>query len=440
MKILKRCAAIAVGILTATVGAGCAKSEDSGMKKWTQKNALVSYSQFVSRITGKNGVTDTTQWLVGGTDLGFPIYNSTNDTMYYAFGDTFPNPDQTGAWRSNTLAISKDFDFSDGLRIDDYYKGPTGAAREIVEGYHDLNVGYEATKIPTGGIEVNGTMYLFYMSIRQWDGWIVNYNGAVKSSDDGASWERVYDLTWPVTDGTKEVGANVGIKDLSRYESGPFAFTKEKIAEDTLRLANQTTTQKDREATEPDYVSLEGRSAPNFGQIFPIDGKDGYIYIMGIPGGRDMGVKVGRVKKENFERFDEYEYFTGKSEDGKPIFVKGKAGLAEIWETEKGVVIEAPCGELSFSYNAYLKKWVSVNSIDKAGTGLTMRVADELWGEWSEPYKICDSNDFQPIAEGVSYGGQIHEKLSEENGKIFYVIVSQWMPTYNSGLIKVVLK
>ena len=104
------------------------------------------------------------------------------------------------------------------------------------------------------------------------------------------------------------------------------------------------------------------------------------------------------------------------------------------------MVIEAPCGELSFAYNEYLKKWVSVNSIDGAGTGLTMRVADRLWGEWSEPYKICDSNDFQPIAEGVSYGGQIHEKLSEENGKIFYVIVSQWMPTYNSGLVKVVLK
>ena len=134
MNALRRCAAIAVGVVTATAFAGCAKPEDSGMKKWTQENSLVSYSQFVSRITGKNGVTDTTQWLVGGTDLGFPIYNGKNDTMYYAFGDTFPNPDQTGAWRSNTLAISKDFDFSDGLRIDDHYKGPTGAAREVVEG------------------------------------------------------------------------------------------------------------------------------------------------------------------------------------------------------------------------------------------------------------------------------------------------------------------
>ena len=439
MKKIRRIASIACALLMALAVSGCA-GEGETVEKWTEGEGPVAEASFVARMTGEHGVTNTLQWNVGGTDLGFPIYNSKNDTMYYAFGDTFGDPGQTTMWRSNTLAMSRDFDFSDGIAIEDYYKGPTGIAKAVIDGYHNLNAGYEATKIPTGGIEVDGNLYLFYMSIRQWDGWIVNYNGAVKSADNGQTWQRVYDMTWPVTDGTTEVGANVGVTDPSRYESGPFAFTPEQIAEDTLRLANQTVSQLDREPTEPDYVTLEGRSAPNFGQIFPIDGKDGYIYILGIPGGRSMGVKLGRVKKENIEHFDQYEYFTGKDESGAPVFVQGKEGLAAILDKDTGVIIEAPCGELSFAYNAYLGKWVSVNSIDKEGKGLTMRVADALWGDWSEPYKICDSDDFQPIAEGVSYGGQIHEKLTEENGKIFYIVVSQWMPTYNSCLIKVTLE
>ena len=437
MKHLTRIAAVLVALVLA---AATACAGEGNMQKWKYGEGPVKEASFVARMTGEHGTVNTLQWNVGGTDLGFPVYNSRNDTMYYAFGDTFGDPGQTTSWRSNTLAMSRDFDFSDGIAIEDYYKGPTGAAKAVIDGYHNLSAGYEATKIPTGGIEVGGTMYLFYMSIRQWDGWIVNYNGAVKSEDDGKTWQRVYDMTWPVTDGVKEVGANVGVTDPSRYESGPYAFTPQTIAEDTLRLANQTVDQRDRDPSESDYVTLEGRAAPNFGQIFPIDGKDGYIYILGIPGGRAMGVKLGRVRPENIEKFDEYEYYTGKDQSGAPQFVEGKEGLAAVWEKDAGLVIEAPCGEISFAYNAYLKKWVSVNSIDGQNKGLTMRTADALWGEWSEPYKICDSDDFQPIAEGVSYGGQIHEKLSEENGKIFYVVVSQWMPTYNSCLIKVELQ
>lgn len=419
----------------------CEKPEDN-IQPPSPRDALwiysdmVEYSKYVELMTGENSPNRTTQWDMGGTDLGFPIYNSINNKMYYAFGDSFSDPGQTSRWRSNTLAISEDYDFSDGITINDYYKGATGIAKAVIDGHHTLTYGYEVTKIPTGGIEVNGNIYLFYMSIRQWDGWIVNYNGVVKSSDNGLSWERLYDLTWAVTDGITEIGDNVGI-DPNRYLNGEYALSSQTVAADTLLLANQTINLSDRNYTEVDYISLEGRAAPNFGQIFPVDGKDGYIYILGIPGGRGRGTKLGRVLKADIEKFEEYEYFIGKNDNNEPQFIKGREGLAAIFDNEDSFIIPQPCGELSVMYNNYLNKWMFVNSI---GQGLNFRLADNLWDRWSTEQTILYSDDLQPINIGVTYGGQIHEKLTEEDGRTFYIILSQWMPTYNSSVIKVRLK
>ena len=60
--------------------------------------------------------------LVQGTDLGIPFYNSKNNTMYVLFGDTFGRTkpksktveEDDAHWRSSVMAISKDYDLSDG--------------------------------------------------------------------------------------------------------------------------------------------------------------------------------------------------------------------------------------------------------------------------------------------------------------------------------------
>ena len=67
-------------------------------------------------LTGKNSKNDTLRrFRVGGTDLGMPLYDSVNNKMYFAFGDTFsdsfgpdkPNINFKKRWRSNTLATIK---------------------------------------------------------------------------------------------------------------------------------------------------------------------------------------------------------------------------------------------------------------------------------------------------------------------------------------------
>ncbi|MEG2015341.1 MAG: DUF4185 domain-containing protein, partial [Clostridia bacterium] len=166
----------------------------------------LSYSNYVfnvkmiETIVGEANIrNNTNQYRVNGTDLGFPIYNPSNNTMYLAFGDTFSTAmPGGGAWRSNVLASSTDFNLSDGLDIDGFYSGATGIAKAVIEGKHITNT--EVTKIPTGGIYVNGAFYMFYMSIREWDNWTVNYCGAVKSTDNCKSFVRVNDLSWVNTD------------------------------------------------------------------------------------------------------------------------------------------------------------------------------------------------------------------------------------------------
>ena len=56
-------------------------------------------------------------------------------------------------------------------------------------------------------------------------------------------------------------------------------------------------------------TEVKDRYAPNFCQIWPKRAGE-YVYLYGIEGGRFGGVKLGRVKTENFENFDEYEYLT----------------------------------------------------------------------------------------------------------------------------------
>jgi hypothetical protein len=370
-----------------------------------ERSNTISDIRNVGCLTGKNAVVDTKRhWKIGGTDLGFPIYHEKSGTMHLMFGDTFlNNVDMTGMWRSNVMAVSRDFNLHDGLSIEDVHKGTSGEAIAVIEGHHAATKG-EITKIPTGGIELAGTIYLFYMSVKEWGThgrWTVNYNGVVRSADNGSTWERAHDLTWLCQD----VGAP---------------------RERALELANQSVSLSEGGGS----IRHDGRFAPSFAQIFPFDGKDGYIYIYGVPEGRGGGAKLGRVKKQEFTKFDAYEYFQGMEGD-QPIFVKGRDGLACLQRNPDLNIIAAPCAELSVSYNPYLGKWMACHFMNNA---ISYRVADKPWGQWSAPETIITNREYPSL-----YGGLIHERYMAENGKKFYMILSQWMPIYNTSVIEVTL-
>lgn len=373
-------------------------SNKGEMENYVAENDVIKSVTKVGSITGtKSEWNDTVTGAgVAGTDLSIPVYDSINERMLLFFGDTFSEQVKgegsgRGNWRSNVCAYSSDFDLSDGLKLDGWLtQGGRELAKQIIPSM--MTDGFEMTTIPTGAIEIGGTLYVFYMSVRSWGvngEWWVNYCGVVKSSD-GETFERIEDLTW------------MGIKD-----------------ETTATLT----------AMEPSEV--KDRYAPNFSQIWPMLSGD-YVYIYGIEGGRFGGVKLGRVKTENFEIFDEYEYLTELKEN-EPVFIKGEKGLKALDSVEykeKSLILSAPAGEMCVVYNQYLKKYITI--YQQANT-MIFRSAANPWGEWSEPIKLVDYNDFNAM-----YCGFMHEKYTENGGKTVYFIMSYWWD-YESILMKLEL-
>jgi len=66
-------------------------------------------------VTGGNSTNKTTEYDVGGTDLG--IMFSHSNKVFLVFGDTFSSIDSKANWRSNTMAFSTDFDASDNIKF-----------------------------------------------------------------------------------------------------------------------------------------------------------------------------------------------------------------------------------------------------------------------------------------------------------------------------------
>ena len=392
-------------------------TDDSGTN---EEPKAVSYSEEVESIeylhllTGADSPNQTDFYTVGGCDLGFPCYNSVNDTMYMFFGDTFTSPMQSGRWRSNTIARSTDYNLSDGLTIDDFITSSSGIAIPAIDGHHvDL---YEITKIPTGIVEVGGTMYMYYFSKYSWNvpaGESMNYGGAVKSTDNGLTWERVYDMTWV------DHAEGENIEQIQKLVNEDVDFVQDS-----------------------GDVDLKEHEAYDFTQIFPKDGGDGYIYIYGEGGYRSQGLKLARVKKENIEVFAEYEYMTGYAE-GQPVWVKGRAGLDAIKDNPDSFVIKDTFGEMSVMYNAYLEKWMlfTVNGAADNRYGAVYYTSDTPYGPFSEEAVMVVPSDSEVLVlQGSLYAPMTHEKWQEQNGKVFYIVLSVWMPVYNPSVYRVVLK
>ena len=65
---------------------------------------------------------------------------------------------------------------------------------------------------------------------------------------------------------------------------------------------------------------------------------------------------------------------------------------------------------------------------------LYIRLADKPWGEFSEAILIARQTDYP-----VLYCGFIHEKYTEENGKVMYFFMSRW-DEYNVEVMRLEFK
>ena len=375
-------------------------------------SAKLKSVKWIKDITGR----DTTgQWDVVGTDLGVPVYSPTQHRMYFLFGDTFgvdkndPNPLKETNWRGTVAGYTDHLDFTGGVQWDGFLPDDRGWARELIPAHYSKNDEHlERTKISQGGIEVNGNLYVFYESINHWGAeasgyWFLNYGGTLKSTDGGKTFEKVYDLSW--VEPTDDENA--------------LAIAKRLVEED-MQL-------------NPSGVDFDVKAhiAPGFGQMYAADGKDGYIYIYGRYGGRIYGIKVGRVRKEHFETFSEYEYLV-RFEHGEPVWMKGRAGLDAIMANpEAAEIIPGPTSNMAVSYNNHLQCWML--SFYLPNKGIYYALSETPYGPYgpAETLLPIDHPDLTaqlpPNANSnCLYGGFIHEIMQREQGRIVSFVISQW--------------
>lgn len=344
-------------------------AEDDGIARLPNKadelakSLVTSKTTWVSQITGENSPNKTRSRF----DVwGTDLGSMTemNGKVYMFGGDTFSSEDSEG-WRSNVLFVIDDDDPSDGLTIVDAVTDIEGHAKELLGSMKRDNV--QMTVIPTDIFAIDQTLYCIYMSVKHWNpqggSWICGFSGLAKSTDEGQNWTKL-DLRW---DGDSN-----------------FIQTAHCLVEDTL-------------------------------------------YLWGIPAGRFGGVALMKVKADEVEDGEAYEYFTGEDENGDPIWVKGSDGAAQA-----KVIINEPVGEISVIYNEYLGNFVMTYLHE--GKGIVMREGVTPWGEWSREYVLASAGQYASL-----YGGFMCPKYVEENGKVFYFAMSQFFPIYNIMWMRVEL-
>lgn len=234
----------------------------------------IAYVHRLGYVTGRESVNKEVleRGSANMTDLGIVV--STPSKFLYLYGDTFSGRDvNDGYWNSNFIAYNeKPLNLKDGLRFSGVVCDEHGMIKPIAQGLHHRNkeenfkdYTKEVTKIPTGGIYLNGYVYIFMMHVRYWGKpgeWFVTSNVCYKAKEDE-------------------------LNNFHRVEGLEF---KESFS-------------------------------PRFGQIYPfIDGE--YVYFLAIPGGRLGYISLLRVKKNGFKNLDEYELLVDKD-----TFMNLKEGL-----------------------------------------------------------------------------------------------------------------
>ena len=224
------------------------------------------------------GANDTTPEMVAGTDLGH-MFDSGGKT-WFTFGDTFGERAEgmTGGggtiWRSNVMAWTTDAEPSDCITFDGWITDEVGWAKELLESKKRDND--EMTVIPTNGFAANGAMYLHYMSVRHWGDpgeWETNYAGLARSSDEGQTWTKLEDVTWPGDGSFQQVAVG-------------------KIGDE--------------------------------------------LFFWGIPSGRLGGMSLMKVAEADVEDLAAYRYLSAVADDGTPTWSEDPAAAITIIDRPTG--------------------------------------------------------------------------------------------------------
>lgn len=149
------------------------------------------------------------------------------------------------------------------------------------------------------------------------------------------------------------------------------------------------------------------------------------MYFWGIPAGRSGGVALMKCDVRELEDFEAYSYLTDVDEENNPVWVRGSAGVSQA-----KTVVKKPVGELSVMYNEYLGNFIMTYL--EEGRGIMIREGVTPWGKWSQPQYLN-----QNIS--ASYGPFMLPQLVENDGQVFYFVLSSYFPVYNILYLKATL-
>jgi len=322
------------------------------------------YVRMVDRLVGED---DTAGW---GSDLGVIFRH--NGKIYTLGGDT----SYDDIFVSNIIGSTADNNPSDGLDIE--WQNKDGGPRQFFPAID------AATTVPAGAISVNGTIYVFMMSVISWvDEINPQFTGRpalVKSTDDG----ETFTLVW-----TGDENKFVNICPV---------------------ISNH-----------------------------PTDPEKDALYFIGSNTFREEEIYLAYTELDSIEDRSSYQYYAGMEGD-KPKW-SSKIGEAVP------IVSDVKVGELSVQWNRYLNKWL-LCYFDYTPSGgnadMFFRTADNLWGPWSDAVFVYDG-DYKyywyqteetrqgPKLWGTPYGGYI---LSDTDGSKVYFTLSLWVP-YSIFLMEV---
>jgi len=236
--------------------------------------------QMHGQLTGKDATVDSTDFGVGGTDLGIIFKHGSN--FLFFFGDTFSSESMTGNWRSNTLAISTDTEPSNGIALDHWIMDPTaGLAKELISSLKVDNI--EMTCIPTAAVSLDGIIYVYYMSVRHWsttDGmWTCNNASIAVSVNNGQTFSKMTNISW---DGASN------------------------------------------------FVL--------FSAVQPYDESEEYLYLLSTPSGRFGACYLSRVNPTKILNISEYNYFSGLSSTNVTIWSTEMSDAEAVFPSPVGEV------------------------------------------------------------------------------------------------------
>ena len=339
----------------------------------------VAYISNLGFVTGRNSKNKELFALrnVGSTDLGICIDNKEN--LLFLYGDSFSGSDcNIGVWNSNFIATSSNHYFSNNIAFDDIISYPNGLAKPIIQGKHNKNE------------EINLDLSL--------DKEVTKIpTGGIRINDDVyVFYMSIYYWGKP---GEWFVRYNQALK-ANAYDLTKFNKVDNLCFDNTLK--NQ------------------------FGQIYPFNNPfdEEHIYLLALPGGRFANTTLLRVKKEHFEDKNYYEILT-LDKTFKPLNNVDKNYYFYI-------VNDNNSSEQSIVYNPYLGKWVISNLCND---GIYLYTSTDLLNEFKKDIKVLDFASFPSL-----YGGFIHPKMMDHDGKRMYMQVSQWSPIYNTSLFEIVFK